>query len=98
MSLQVVFRRTARTEFDEAADWYENQKEGLGNDFVSTVELVLNTIAEQPDRYPVILGDVREALLSRFPFGVYYRLKPYQIVIIAVFHASRDPSVLRGRK
>ena len=98
MSLPLVFRSPAQTEFDDAAAWYEGQRAGLGSDFVAEVQQVLDTIANQPDRYPIASGDVREAPVSRFPFCVYYRVKPDKVVVIAVFHTSRNPSVWQGRK
>lgn len=98
MSLPLVFRPAAQAEFDDAAAWYESQQPGLGGDFVAEVQRVLHTIAGQPDRYPVVSGDVREVPVSRFPYCVYYRVKPDRVVVIAVFHTSRDPSVWQGRK
>jgi toxin ParE1/3/4 len=65
---------------------------------VAEVQQVLDTIAAQPDRYPVVSGDVREAPVSRFPYCVYYRGKPDRIVVIAVFHTSRDPAIWQGRR
>ncbi len=97
MSLPLVVRRAAQAEFDDAATWYEAQLAGLGADFVTEVQQVLDTIANQPDRYPVVSGDVREAPVQRFPFCVYYRVKPDRVVIIAIFHTSRDPSVWQTR-
>jgi plasmid stabilization system protein ParE len=61
------------------------------------VQKVLDTIAANPERYPLVSDDVREALVSRFPYCVYYRVKPDRVVVIAVFHTSRDPSVWQGR-
>jgi toxin ParE1/3/4 len=97
MSLPLVFRPVAQAEFDAAAAWYEGQQPGLGDDLVAEVQQVLDTIANQPERYPVADGDVREAAVSRFPYCVYYRVKPDRVVVIAVFHTSRDPSIWRGR-
>jgi len=37
MSLPVVFRRLARAEFDDAADWYEQRRAGLGAAFTAAV-------------------------------------------------------------
>ena len=98
MSLPVVFRAAAQAEFDAAAAWYEEQRPGLGGDFVAAVQQVLDTIADHPERYAVASGDVREALVSRFPYCVYYRIRSDRVVVIAVFHTSRDPSVWQGRK
>jgi hypothetical protein len=38
MSLPVVFRAAAQAEFDAAAAWYEEQRPGLGGDFVDAVQ------------------------------------------------------------
>lgn len=97
MSLPLDFRPIAAVEFDAAVAWYEDQRPGLGSDFAAQVQQVLNTIADHPDRYRVADRDVREALVSRFPYCIYYRIKRDRIVVIAVFHTSRDPSILQSR-
>jgi toxin ParE1/3/4 len=97
MNLPLVFRAAAQTEFDGATAWYESQRAGLGADFVGEVQKILDIISGQPDRYPIASGDVREAPVSRFPYCVYYRVKPDRVVIIAVFHTSRDPTVWQSR-
>lgn len=97
MSLPLAFRPVAQAEFDEAAAWYEEQQRGLGSDFVAEVQQVLDIIADHPERYPMVVSDVREALVSRFPYCVYYRAKTDRVVVIAVFHTSRDPSVWQKR-
>ena len=97
MITRLAFRRVARVEFDEAADWYERRQVGLGPRFVAAVQRVLDRITELPDFYPVVHGDVREALVRRFPFCIYYREGADQILVLAVFHTSRDPSVWQDR-
>ena len=98
MTLPIVFRPAAQAEFDDAAVWYENNQPGLGDDFVAEIQQVLDVIANQPERYPIADGDVREAPISRFPYCIYYRVKSDRIVVVTVFHMSRDPSILHGRK
>ncbi len=61
------------------------------------MEAVLNTIADQPDRYPIADRDVRVAPVHRFPFAVYYRIRSRWVVIISVFHQSRDPAEWQSR-
>ena len=97
MTQPLIFRPAAEAEFDESAAWYEAQQPGLGGEFVAEVQAVLDVIAGQPKRYPVVSGDVREAPVSRFPFCVYDRAKPDRVVVIAVFHTSRDPAVWQSR-
>ncbi len=96
MSLPVVFRRAARAEFDDAADWYEQRRAGLGVAFAAAVQRVLDRIAAQPDFYAQVYQDVQEALVSGYPYCIYYREEPGQVVVLAVFHTSRDPSIWQG--
>lgn len=97
MSLPIVFRRAARAEFDDAADWYEQRRAGFGTAFTAAVQRVLDQIAAQPDFYAQVYQDVREALVSGYPYCVYYRKEPGQVVVLSVFHTSRDPSIWQGR-
>ena len=97
MSLPIVFRRAARAEFDDAADWYEQRRTGRGTAFATAVQKVLDRIAAQPQFYPVALDDVREAMVSGFPYCVYYREELGQILVLAVIHMARDPSIWQGR-
>ncbi len=97
MSLPIVFRRAARAEYDDVADWYDQRRAGLGVAFTAEVQRVLDQIAAQPDVYPQVYQDVREALVSGYPYCVYYREEPGQVVVMSVFHTARDPSIWQGR-
>ena len=66
--------------------------QGWGPRFVMAVQGVLDRIVNQPDFYPLVEGDVREARVRRFPYSGYYRRDASQILVLAVFHTSRDPS------
>jgi plasmid stabilization system protein ParE len=98
MSVSIVFRSAAEAELDSAAVWYQGQRQGLGDEFMTEVQRVLDQIAAQPARYPLVFGDVREAPVHRFPYAVYYRVKPQHTVVIAVFHCSRNPAIWRRRR
>ncbi len=97
MSLPIVFRAAAQAELTDAAVWYDGQRPGRGSDLVAEVRAVLAMISAQPDRYPIVARDVREASVPRFPYCIYYRVKPDRVVVIAVVHTARDPSVWQGR-
>jgi toxin ParE1/3/4 len=97
MIFPVVLRRPARAEFDAAGDWYEGKRPGLGAEFTAAVETVFNRIGAQPKLFRVVLRDIRRAVVPGFPYCVYYRERPSGIVVIAVFHTSRDPSVWQSR-
>jgi plasmid stabilization system protein ParE len=97
MTLRPFFRRTARLEYDEAAGWYENQRSGLGIEFVSEIERALLQACEMPQRFPRMLADVRCVRVRRFPYSIFFRVRSNQLIVLCVFHARRDPAVWRER-
>lgn len=97
MTLRPFFRKAARLDYDEAALWYESQKAGLGREFVAELERALLQACETPQRFPVILQDVRCIRVRRFPYSVFFRIRADQLVVLAVFHVRRNPTVWRER-
>jgi plasmid stabilization system protein ParE len=98
MTLSVVFRRQARREFDEAGDWYEKERAGLGLEFLIEIERLLNRIAATPNQFPIVYRDMRKAVARRFPYCIYFRERDRRIIVLAVFHSARNPAVWQGRK
>lgn len=95
--LEIVFRPIARTEYDDAADWYEQRRPGLGAAFTDAVQLVLDRIAARPSIHAQVHRDIRKAVVSGYPYCVYNREEPGRVVIVSGFHTSRDPSLWQGR-
>jgi toxin ParE1/3/4 len=48
-------------------------------------------MANNPLQFPRVFQDVRRARLHTFPYGLFYRIEPGALMVIACFHASRDP-------
>jgi plasmid stabilization system protein ParE len=90
-------RAEAQAEFDEAFDYFERQRPGLGVAFVARVQEVFDRIAANPYLHAVVLADIRKAVVTRFPYCVFYRAEPARVEVIAVFHTSRDPAIWQGR-
>ena len=97
MSLPVVLRPEARAEFDDALDWYEQQRPGLGVDFVTQVQEVFDRIGATPERYAQIFQDIRRVVVRRFPYSIFYKVESQQVVVLAVFHSRRNPRIWQER-
>lgn len=98
MSLRIEFRPDARIDFDEAADWYESQREGLRAEFVYSVNDALSRINITPYSFPVVEGTMlRRVLINRFPYSIIFSVAEDRILVYAVFHQSRNPMIWRGR-
>jgi toxin ParE1/3/4 len=97
VTLPVVLRDEATAEFDEAFDHYEAQRPGLGVDFAARVQQVFDRISANPLLHGVVFADIRKAVVTRFPYCVFYRAETARVEVIALFHTSRDPSIWQGR-
>jgi toxin ParE1/3/4 len=97
MSLPVVFRRIARQEMDESIAWYEKERPGLGIQFAADIELTLSRVATASEQFPKVRGEVRRALLRQFPYTIQFLTESRRIVVLAVFHAKRNPKHLEDR-
>ena len=98
MKYHLIVRPEAEAELTEAFNWYEQQVAGLGNRFLLSVDAAINSIQRDPLQYPVIYKNVRRALTRRFPYQVFFIVDDFQIVIIAVFHGMRNPSLWQSRR
>ena len=92
-----VLRPSAAADVEDAWQWYEAQREGLGDEFLVVVEKTLESIAAYPESAPLVHRDVRRQLLRRFPYGLFYRIILGQVVVVACFHAKRNPRAWRSR-
>jgi plasmid stabilization system protein ParE len=97
MTPRVVFRRVARAEFLEAASWYEQQRTGLGDEFLHAVQATIDRVADSPLVFPLITGDVRRAVTRRFPYSIFFRYRGNTIIVVAIFHGRRKPRTWQGR-
>ena len=97
MTLTVIFIDEAREEFDAAADWYNAKKRGLGTRFISRVQDAIDSMVAMPRMRQEIFQDVRRVVVKKFPYSVLYRANSDSILIIAVFHGKRDPSIWQSR-
>ena len=91
--LRVSFRPQARTEIREARAWYNSHLRGLGRVFIAELEATVEFFRLHPQMYTSVTedGQVRRALLHRFPYSLVYELMtPEEIVILACRHVRQD--------
>jgi len=93
MSLPVFYRRQVGRDLAAAFTYYEAQSSGLGETFLSAVNSAFDSIERYPEVFAAIHGDVRRALLSRFPYAVFYRVEVKRVVVLTVLHTARDPKL-----
>jgi toxin ParE1/3/4 len=95
--MKIVYHPEAEAEVIEAAQFYNGRVPGLGVDFLDTMDAAVGQIAEAPERWRIVSGDVRRYLLPRFPFALIYRVNSGHLRILAVKHHSRQPDYWKER-
>lgn len=98
MTLRIVYRPAAQTEYIDAYGFYADQSSDASERFAVAVESILDEITTNPRRYPIVKDDVREAILTDFPYCIYYVAERDRIRVLSVFHSSRDPQIWQDRR
>jgi hypothetical protein len=77
MTRIVRLRDEADRDLTDAASWYEQQRVGLGHEFLDDAQLLLDRIGKEPLSFPLVYRNARRAVMNRFPFCVYSsQIKP----------------------
>jgi len=97
MSLPVTFHRAASAEFIEASAWYETKRFGLALEFMAEIDRCVSLASERPFQFAAVRDDIRRVVANHFPYSVYFRAEEHRIVVLAVFHGSRDPDIWLSR-
>ncbi|MDX2037249.1 MAG: type II toxin-antitoxin system RelE/ParE family toxin [Isosphaeraceae bacterium] len=92
MKLPLILRPEAVEDLLSTRDWYDKQRVGLGDEFTAEASAALDGLSAAPGLFGVIWEDTRACRLRRFPFVVFYRVRADFIEVLAILHASRDPS------
>ncbi len=92
MGVEPIFVPEVEADLKDAYNWYEERRDGLGDEFLGCVDACIQAIRRNPEMHPVIYGDYRRALVRRFPFSVFYEYLGGTLTVYSVFHNSLDPA------
>ena len=95
MILRVL--QQAEWEARDAACWYDEQQQGLGDAFVDEYQSALEKIEDRPESYARLETvdtpkDIRRFVLRRFPYKAVFELAGDEIIVLAVPHVGRRPN------
>lgn len=93
----VRIRPEAELDLQDAYDYFEQCRAGLGAEFMECVQSSLAKISSNYKYYPIVYNSIRRILVSRFPFAVFFKVVNHIIVVFAVLHCAREPKIWRAR-
>jgi toxin ParE1/3/4 len=97
MASVLIVRDEARRELLEARDYYDEQRGGYGLRFVEAVEREFALLLQFENIGKSVGNGVRRRTLSDWPYGIFYRLRGDELIIVAIAHHRRRPGYWRSR-
>jgi len=95
--MQISFLETAQGELDGAIEYYNRERDGLGDEFLVEVVRALDRVAAFPQAWHVFSKRTRRCLVKRFPYGIVYQCSEDGILVVAVAHLHRKPDYWKHR-
>jgi plasmid stabilization system protein ParE len=72
MAARLILAPEIEQDITGAYVWYEGQRPGLGEEFLSSVDACLHAILRNPETRAIVFDSYRRALLRRFPHVIFY--------------------------
>ena len=89
--MRVRFLQVAKIELDDAVDYYNRERAGLGYELLWEVFFAIDRIRQFPQAWQVFHEEARRCLVRRFPYGIIYIQENDAILILALAHLHREP-------
>ena len=99
MNYKIKLLPNVYTDIQKAKKWYRKKGESLANEFKIEVDKEIDYIGEYPENYQRKHKELRQSLVTRFPYAIFYLVEEEQkrIVIFGVLHTRRNPEIVRRR-
>ncbi len=94
--MKIEFLDKAQSELDESIEYYNNEVEGLGGEFLQEVLNAIERIARFPTAWHPLSDNIRRCQTRRFPYGLIYTILENTILIISVSNLHRKPNHWRN--
>ena len=93
MIYRYLFVREAWLEYEEALNWYAERSFEAARNFVEEIDITIDKICKHPKGWRNEFEYYYELKVKKYLFSIIYQIDntEHQILIIAVFHQSRNP-------
>jgi plasmid stabilization system protein ParE len=100
MKFTIRFSQLASDDLTDILGWYQNQDaSGLDKLFIKAMSTILKRLETNPELYPIVHKNVRQALLQKFPYKILYLIDGLniEVFIVGVIHQKRKPNSWKKR-
>lgn len=97
MTTPIIVSIEAQNDIRIIVHWYDEQRDGLGEEFYSKLLLLFDKIGSNPEMYGHVTKSLRVATTRKFPHACYFHSTSQLITIVAVQHGRRSDRHWRRR-
>ena len=97
MTYSLIISTDAEEDIEQAREWYKSVGLGADLEFARALDGCLARIVRYPEAYREVYRSARRAVLRRFPYQIIYTIFDDTVIVIACFHARRDPEEWKAR-
>lgn len=93
MAYKVIVRDVAKEDTQAAYDHYEDEKKGLGEEFLEELLKKFDDLASKPHNYGYIDDQtiIRDVKIDRFPYVIVFEIIEDSVVVYSVHNTYRHP-------
>jgi hypothetical protein len=92
MKYTLEIKEEALLDMQEAYNYYQEKRIGLGDLFLDTLEEYLERVEKNPLHYQIKRKPYREAFIKNFPYLIIYEIAVNKILVYAIFNTWRNPN------
>ena len=91
MPYSVRYKRAASAEVEAAISRYAQPEINQAPAFVKDLERTEAHLRAQPALYQQVEGEIRRAVLRRFPYSLFYVIERDEVIVLACMHQHQKP-------
>lgn len=99
MSYIIKLLPIVHVDLRNAKKWCHAKNPILAEEFKAEVNKEIEYIGEYPEHYQRKHKELRQSLVTRFPYAIFYLVDEEQkrIIVFGVLHIHRNPEIVRKR-
>lgn len=99
MGYKIKLLPIVHNDLRNAKKWYQEKSEKLAQEFKVAVIKEIDYIGEYPEHYQQKYKNLRQSLMTRFPYVIFYLVEEEQkqVVVFGILHTSRNPELVKKR-
>ena len=98
MTYSLLIKPEAERDLQQAFLFYEEQRMGLGLEFLFTVDALMNSVKRNPQHFQKKHLEIRRAFTNRFPYGIFFFIEGSVVIVLAIISTKMDETTWMNRQ